>query len=197
MSTSATPQGSSPSTAKLIGVAVIFLILLLLGLGQCGSAAENNSTANPSKVDETLPVAPVDSTTTPSTYEYKSSEPTYPSIPEPQPVAPPATTFSGESVYYPDCAAARAASAAPLYRGQAGYRSALDRDSDGVACEPYSGNSTSNSSGHSSSGSTSSGGSTYYANCSAARAAGAAPLHKGDPGYRSGLDRDNDGVACE
>ncbi len=37
----------------------------------------------------------------------------------------------------------------------------------------------------------------YYANCAAARAAGAAPLHRGDPGYRSGLDRDGDGVACE
>lgn len=37
----------------------------------------------------------------------------------------------------------------------------------------------------------------YYANCSAARAAGVAPLHTGDPGYRSGLDRDHDGVACE
>jgi hypothetical protein len=37
----------------------------------------------------------------------------------------------------------------------------------------------------------------YYANCAAARAAGAAPLHTGDPGYRAGLDRDHDGVACE
>jgi Excalibur calcium-binding domain len=37
----------------------------------------------------------------------------------------------------------------------------------------------------------------YYANCSAARAAGAAPLYAGQPGYRAGLDRDGDGVACE
>lgn len=37
----------------------------------------------------------------------------------------------------------------------------------------------------------------YYANCSAAKAAGAAPLYRGDPGYRAKLDRDNDGVACE
>lgn len=37
----------------------------------------------------------------------------------------------------------------------------------------------------------------YYANCSEARAAGAAPLHRGDPGYRPALDRDDDGVACE
>ena len=37
----------------------------------------------------------------------------------------------------------------------------------------------------------------YYPNCDAVRAAGAAPLHQGDPGYSSSLDRDGDGVACE
>jgi len=37
----------------------------------------------------------------------------------------------------------------------------------------------------------------YYANCTAARAAGAAPVHIGDPGYRTGLDRDRDGIGCE
>jgi hypothetical protein len=41
------------------------------------------------------------------------------------------------------------------------------------------------------------GGSAYYPNCTAARNAGAAPLHRGKPGYRSGLDRDNDGIACD
>jgi len=39
--------------------------------------------------------------------------------------------------------------------------------------------------------------STYFQNCTAARAAGAAPVHRGDPGYGSHLDRDNDGVGCE
>lgn len=39
--------------------------------------------------------------------------------------------------------------------------------------------------------------SVYYANCSAARAAGAAPVRRGDPGYRAGLDRDGDGIGCE
>lgn len=38
---------------------------------------------------------------------------------------------------------------------------------------------------------------TYYANCDAVRAAGKAPLLSGQPGYRAGLDRDGDGVACE
>ncbi|NMM24197.1 MAG: DUF1524 domain-containing protein [Phycicoccus sp.] len=37
----------------------------------------------------------------------------------------------------------------------------------------------------------------YYANCDAVRAAGAAPIHRGDPGYASRLDRDGDGIGCE
>lgn len=37
----------------------------------------------------------------------------------------------------------------------------------------------------------------YYANCTEAKAAGAAPLYRGDPGYRAKLDGDHDGVACE
>ena len=37
----------------------------------------------------------------------------------------------------------------------------------------------------------------YYANCAAARAAGAAPVHRGDPGYRTRLDSDGDGIGCE
>jgi hypothetical protein len=43
----------------------------------------------------------------------------------------------------------------------------------------------------------SSSGTTPYPNCDAARAAGAAPLHRGDPGYSPSLDGDGDGVACE
>lgn len=42
-------------------------------------------------------------------------------------------------VYYRNCDAARAAGAAPLYRGQPGYRPQMDGDSDGIACEPYRG----------------------------------------------------------
>ena len=38
---------------------------------------------------------------------------------------------------------------------------------------------------------------TPYANCAEALEAGAAPLHRGDPGYSTRLDRDGDGTACE
>jgi hypothetical protein len=102
----------------------------------------------------------------------------------------------------------------------------LDADNDGVACEALPSGSGSSSGGYSA-GSGSSGDSAYsdgssysdssgasgsgtssgtsgssssdttYANCSEARAAGAAPLNQGDPGYSSRLDRDGDGVACE
>ena len=36
-----------------------------------------------------------------------------------------------------------------------------------------------------------------YANCTAVRAAGAAPIRAGDPGFEPRFDRDNDGVGCE
>ena len=36
-----------------------------------------------------------------------------------------------------------------------------------------------------------------FTSCKQAREAGAAPIYRGDPGYSSTLDRDNDGVACE
>ncbi|MCU1603689.1 MAG: hypothetical protein JWP46_154, partial [Modestobacter sp.] len=36
-----------------------------------------------------------------------------------------------------------------------------------------------------------------FANCAAARAAGAAPLHRGDAGYSPAMDGDGDGTACE
>jgi hypothetical protein len=37
----------------------------------------------------------------------------------------------------------------------------------------------------------------YYAGCNEVRAAGKAPLHAGECGYRSDMDGDGDGVACE
>ena len=39
--------------------------------------------------------------------------------------------------------------------------------------------------------------SVHYSGCNEVRAAGKAPLHAGQPGYRSDMDPDGDGVACE
>ena len=37
----------------------------------------------------------------------------------------------------------------------------------------------------------------YYRSCLEAWAAGKAPIYENEPGYRSGLDGDSDGIACE
>jgi hypothetical protein len=37
----------------------------------------------------------------------------------------------------------------------------------------------------------------FYKNCDAVRAAGAAPIYAGTPGYASHLDRDDDGIGCD
>ncbi|MQA13024.1 MAG: nuclease [Pseudonocardiaceae bacterium] len=59
--------------------------------------------------------------------------------PAPEPAPVPDTAYDAGSgggvAYYENCSAARAAGADPLYAGEAGYSSKLDRDGDGVACE--------------------------------------------------------------
>ena len=72
--------------------------------------------------------------------------------PTPTPAAPPApatkaapkpppveTTEAApepeHNAYYANCSAAKAAHVTPLHHGEPGYRPALDRDGDGVACE--------------------------------------------------------------
>ncbi len=37
----------------------------------------------------------------------------------------------------------------------------------------------------------------HYSGCNEVRAAGRAPLHIGEPGYRPEMDGDGDGIACE
>ena len=37
----------------------------------------------------------------------------------------------------------------------------------------------------------------HYSGCDDARAAGVAPLYVGEPGYRTEMDGDGDGVACK
>ena len=55
----------------------------------------------------------------------------------PQPVraAPAKAKQPKPTAAYPNCAAARAAGAAPVRRGQPGYGPHLDKDGDGVGCE--------------------------------------------------------------
>lgn len=55
-------------------------------------------------------------------------------INSPVPVVPPPARDPSD-IYYPNCAAVKAAGKSPLLRGQPGYRAGLDRDGDGKACE--------------------------------------------------------------
>ncbi|MFP1131572.1 excalibur calcium-binding domain-containing protein [Asticcacaulis sp. W401b] len=45
--------------------------------------------------------------------------------------------IKNEPAYYSNCSTAKAAGVAPIYRWEPGYRAAMDRDGDGVACEPW------------------------------------------------------------
>lgn len=66
----------------------------------------------------------------PITSPVAAEAPVAPAPPEAKPASLAGTAF-------PNCAAARAAGAAPVRRGQPGYGPHLDRDNDGVGCEPY------------------------------------------------------------
>lgn len=113
------PKNNS-SGAAVACLAIGFLI------GRC--------TATPDKPVATAPLYSP-SATQPESIERPSAS-TYPVQTESVVSAP---TDSGEDVaddvYYRNCSAARAAGAAPIRAGEAGYAAHLDRDGDGVACE--------------------------------------------------------------
>ncbi|MFE0750711.1 DUF1524 domain-containing protein [Gordonia sp. NPDC058843] len=88
-------------------------------LGGCGAAVPTSSTR---QVPNTRT-----STATPI------PEPTY--TPPTTTYTPPPAAEVPSSVYYSNCSEVRAAGADPIYAGQPGYSSKLDRDGDGVACE--------------------------------------------------------------
>jgi len=86
------------------------------------------------------PAVAVPTTTVRSTTLTAPSPVPVPPAPAPVPAATtqppaPAPAPAPEGEYYPNCKAARAAGAAPLYAGQPGYRAKLDGDGDGIACE--------------------------------------------------------------
>jgi Excalibur calcium-binding domain len=63
-----------------------------------------------------------------------------PTSPEPGENRQPQRPFDGPAIgAFRNCTEARAAGAAPVYRGQPGYGPHLDRDNDGIGCEPYRG----------------------------------------------------------
>lgn len=92
-------------------------------------------TATPSP---TRSVAPVENATTGPVDIPTPALPAIPDpppAPEPEPEPEPPPEDEPDDVYYRNCAEARRAGAAPIRRGEPGYRRALDRDNDGVACD--------------------------------------------------------------
>jgi competence protein ComEC len=70
-------------------------------------------------------IAPIISTPTP--------EATVVPIQTPKPTVAPKQQET--NVFYKNCTAVKEAGAAPIYKGEPGYSTKLDRDGDGIACE--------------------------------------------------------------
>jgi hypothetical protein len=128
--------------AALVGLFVAFAalgtILSACGAGQKKPQAPVRSSASSTAPSRAASVAPPPE---PVRTRTATPSPSHPRTPTPT-VTVTTTQETSEApsnpyVYYKDCDAARAAGAAPLHRGDPGYRSELDRDGDGVACEPY------------------------------------------------------------
>lgn len=91
--------------------------------GQPTASPPPQTTAAPTTRSAPPTSAPPTPTQAPPSRPATSRPPQYP------------TGWPTEFVFYRNCAEAKAAGAAPLYRGQPGYSRLLDKDGDGVACE--------------------------------------------------------------
>lgn len=138
-----------------VSAGLVLLSFILIGLS--GPAEETtkpatlldtpSSSTSTSAITTTATSTVVSSTTVTVTAESPSSAASQPVTTEPEvdvdtpaprrttPVYTPPTTEDRGNAYYANCAAVRAAGKAPLYQGQPGYSTDLDRDRDGVACD--------------------------------------------------------------
>jgi hypothetical protein len=126
------------------------------------------------------------------------SDPATTGAPPPTATAAPTTsatmTASPARVYYASCAAVRASGKAPLRKGQPGFRAALDRDGDGVACEAGETSPKPTPKKTTAAPKTD----PRFDTCAKAKAAGYGPYVRGvDPEYAWYQDRDGDGRVCE
>ncbi|MFY1703019.1 excalibur calcium-binding domain-containing protein [Micromonospora sp. WMMA1923] len=194
------PAKKNPS--PLVGLAVLVAIMCCGGatalLGDDDEPPTASQTVQARQGADGLDATPSPTPTTAVPVRPSPTQPAEPSQPPtPTPVSEPTTrrpatkpTTRRPAPFYKNCDAVRAAGEAPLFQGEPGYRPELDRDGDGEACEPGRGNGDRGELDHDDGG-------VHYANCTAVRAAGKAPIRRGDPGYSRRLDRDGDGIACE
>ncbi|WP_437027693.1 excalibur calcium-binding domain-containing protein [Streptomyces sp. enrichment culture] len=102
-------------------------------------AAVSNDPASESPGSSVRPTAEVRVTEAPSVTATETVEVTETRTRTRGETTAPAPEDDASGVYYENCDAARDAGAAPVHAGEPGYGSHLDRDGDGVGCEPYAG----------------------------------------------------------
>jgi hypothetical protein len=102
----------TPRTRRLAAIAMSSALLLMAACTPAG--------------DDQLPEAP---------QLVSTPQPPLPADPTAQPFAPVHTAVPDVEAYYANCDEVRAAGVAPLDSEDPGYRPALDRDDDGLACE--------------------------------------------------------------
>jgi Excalibur calcium-binding domain len=201
--TAAGKPAKKPAVGKVLlglaGVAVLFV---------CGAAIfapdapkkDNAGSVRPSAVISTEQVA---ASAVPVAVAPSAGPSPSPSSARATPVAPAKTTkpaparTTAKPVYYANCDAVYAAGRSNLRRSDPGYRKALDRDGDGVACESGDADEP-DEPGTGDTGDDDGGTDPRYATCAAAKRAGHGPYTKGeDPEYAWYRDADKDGVVCE
>lgn len=117
-------------------VALVLILILILLLRGDSKLKPGVSPSSPTLNSTSTSLQPVTTTSTTSTTTSTTVVGGSGSTTTQQNVLPlPNQSSEDSSVYFPTCAAARAAGVAPLYIGEPGYRTGLDRDKDGKACE--------------------------------------------------------------
>ena len=133
-----TPGERSPRSRAGRPVAIMMsvlvgLLLVVLIVRQAARTTQPPSSPNP--------VLATTASTSDATDASTPNEPVV-QVPPPATEAPPApplivasTSQRTSTVHFKNCDEARAAGAAPIYSGQPGYDTDLDRNTNGVACE--------------------------------------------------------------
>ena len=155
------PAGSTPPTqAKnnkkplVVGGGVVALALMFAACGVGGATDDSDQKTSATTVTSTATVTSTETTTASATTTTSAAETTDATDTAPRGLIPapvddntttprtqqaPQITTEDQGAApvggFSSCAQARAAGAAPLYRGSPGYSSDLDRDGHGVACE--------------------------------------------------------------
>jgi hypothetical protein len=120
--------------AKVLGYGCLLPLVLLFSLGMCGAlVSEGDETPS----DKPSSAPKIIESKTPSPEKRRPSVTPSKTRPSEKVSKQPApeTTYEAPVVWYDNCSDVRAAGKAPIYRGQPGYASHLDRDGDGIGCD--------------------------------------------------------------